>query len=115
MRAIQYTKKVITNILSLIYSTCTNDLVINSKQASVIEDFFFAFCIEFNRLFIADSLLMNLLKKHCMVKAKVCFDNTKSIFRNNYLEDKNAIIDFFSTNDNYTILNKIRILEKNHV
>lgn len=109
MKAILYTKKVSTNILRLIYSTCTNDLVINSKQASVIEDFFFAFCIEFNRLFIADSLLMNVLQKHCIVKAKVCLHTTKSNFRENFIEDKNAFVDFFNTNENYTILNKIRI------
>jgi hypothetical protein len=36
MRAIEYMKKLITNILRLIYSTCTNDLVIHSKQSSVI-------------------------------------------------------------------------------
>lgn len=109
MKAVLYTKKVSTNILRLIYSTCTNDLVIHSKQASVIEDFFFAFCIEFNRLFIADSLLMNIFQKHCIVKAKVFLHTTKSNFRENFIADKNAFIDFFNINENYTILNKIRI------
>lgn len=112
MKAIQYTKKVSTNILRLIYSTCTNDLVINSKQASVIEDFFLAFCIEFNRLFIADSLLMNVLQKHCIVKAKIYIDHTKSICRDNFLEDRNAFLEFFGSNENYSILNKMRLFEK---
>ena len=112
MKAIQYTTKVSTNILRLFYSTCTNDLVINSKQASVIEDFLLAFCIEFNRLFIADSLVMNLLQKHFIAKAKMCIDNTKQVFKDNFIEDRNAVLEFFSANENYSILNKMRLFEK---
>lgn len=62
MRAIQYTSKARQNISSLFYSTCTNDLFI--KQSHNIEFFIVAFFIEFNRLFIADSLVMKVIKKN---------------------------------------------------
>jgi hypothetical protein len=51
-------------MIHLIYSTCTNDLIVYSKQASNIEIFILAFLIECNRHFIADSLLMNVFKKY---------------------------------------------------
>ena len=114
MKAIEYTNKLGTNILRLIYSTCTNDLVIQSKQASVIEDFLFAFCIEFNRIFIADSLLMNLLEKHLIVKTKVYLNNTKTLCKNNLVMNKNVVADFFNGTNNYYILNKLRIFEKSN-
>jgi hypothetical protein len=64
MRAIEHTKKMSNKMIHLFYSTCTNDLVVNSKQASNIEVFILAFFIECNRQFIADSLFMDILKKH---------------------------------------------------
>jgi len=64
MRAIEHTKTISKKIIHLIYSTCTNDLIVYSKQASNIEIFILAFLIECNRHFIADSLLMNVFKKY---------------------------------------------------
>ena len=45
MKVIQYTKQIIKKSILLFYSTCTNDLIIYSKQASNIELFILAFFI----------------------------------------------------------------------
>ena len=112
MRAIEYTNKVSTNILHLIYSTCTNDLVINSKQASIIEDFLFAFCIEFNRLFIADSILMNKLKKNLVENTKMHLNTTMSLYKSNFVATKNTLLEFFNSENSFVSLDKITIFEK---
>ena len=112
MRAIEYTNKVSTNILHLLYSTCTNDLVIHSKQASIIEDFLFAFCIEFNRLFIADSLLMNVLKTKIIAKMKMNFNQATKLFKNNDIEIKETIRAFFNDDNKFPVLNKITMFDK---
>lgn len=95
MKAIINSKKISTNIVCLIYSTCTNDLVIQAKQASVIESFFIAFCIEFNRIFIADSIAINVLQKHCFIKAKNYFVTTKNKFSDNCLKTNLSINNLF--------------------
>lgn len=64
MKTIEHTKHIAKNIIHLVYSTCTNDLIVYSKQASNIELFILAFFIECNRLFIADSVAMNVLQKY---------------------------------------------------
>lgn len=63
MRVIEHTKKISNKVIQLFYCTCTNDLIVNSKQASNIEVFILAFFIEFNRQFFADGLFMNIFKK----------------------------------------------------
>ena len=57
-------KKIRNGIIQLFYATCTNDLIVYSKQASNIEIFILAFFIEFNRHFIADTLFMDVLMKY---------------------------------------------------
>jgi hypothetical protein len=64
MGAIEYIKKICKGIIQLFYATCTNDLILYSKQASNIEIFILAFFIECNRHFIADSLFMDVFKKY---------------------------------------------------
>lgn len=64
MGAIEYSKKISNGIIQLFYATCTNDLIVYSKQASNIEIFILAFFIECNRHFIAESLFMDVFKKY---------------------------------------------------
>ena len=115
MRAIEYTNKVSTNILHLLYSTCTNDLVIHSKQASIIEDFLFAFCIEFNRLFIADSLLMNVLKTKVIAKMKMNINQGITFCKNTDLEIKDTVSEFFNADNWSLVLNKITMFDKTNI
>ena len=98
MRAIQYTNQARKNILSLLYSTCTNDLVICSKQASILEAFVLAFFIEFNRLFIADSPFINALQKNLILKIKVYLNAKKNLYNGILVENRNGIVAFFNTN-----------------
>lgn len=63
MGAIEHTKKISKKMIHLFYATCTNELIIYSKQASNIEIFILAFIIEINRHFIAEGFFMNLFKK----------------------------------------------------
>lgn len=63
MRAIEKTKEISKKMIHLFYATCTNELIVYSKQASNIEIFILAFFIECNRLFIADSFFMDVFKK----------------------------------------------------
>lgn len=113
MRAIEYTSKVSTNILHLLYSTFTNDLVINSKQACIIEDFLFAFCIEFNRLYIADSILIKKLKKHLVEKTNMHLNACMRLYKSNFVETKNTVLEFFNSDNSFFRFDKIAIFEKN--
>ena len=115
MKAIEYTNKVSTNILHLLYSTCTNDLVINSKQASIIEDFLFAFCIEFNRLFIADSLLMNVLKTKVIARMKMNRIQVTSFCKNTDLEIKDTLKTFFNGANWSTVLSKSTMFDNPNI
>ena len=115
MKAIEYTNKVSTNILHLLYSTCTNDLVINSKQASIIEDFLFAFCIEFNRLFIADSLFMNVLKTKVIARVKMNMIQATSFCKNTDLEIKNTLKTFFNGANWSTVLSKSTMFDNPNI
>ncbi|WP_367755553.1 hypothetical protein [Flavobacterium sp. WC2430] len=63
MSAIEKTKELSKKMIRLFYATCTNELIVYSKQASNIEIFILAFFIECNRLFIADSFFMDVFKK----------------------------------------------------
>lgn len=114
MKAIYYTKKAGTNIVRLIYAACTNDLIVNSKLASIIEDFLLAFCIEFNRLFIADSLLMNALQKHLIVKMKEYWNSKNNLYNIILTENKNTVLEFFNTHNTFRILDKLRLFEKSN-
>ena len=115
MRAIEYTNKVSTNILHLLYSTCTNDLVIHSKQASIIEDFLFAFCIEFNRLFIADSFLMTVIKTKVISKVKKNYNDSKSLYKNNWVESKDAVLEFVKAENWFAVLKKIAFFDNSNI
>lgn len=63
MRAIEQIKKISKKIIHLFYATCTNELIVYSKQASNIEIFILAFFIECNRQFITDGFFMEVFKK----------------------------------------------------
>ncbi|WP_141672818.1 hypothetical protein [Flavobacterium crassostreae] len=78
MKAIEHTKQIFKKIIHLIYATCTNDIIVYSKQASNIELFIVAFFVECNRLFIADSIAMNAVQKHYFnkIQAYTTFRNT---------------------------------------
>ena len=111
MTAIEYTNKVSTNIINLIYSTCTNDLIVHSKQASIVENFLLAFCLEFNRLFIADSLLMKVLKEHVIVKTKEYCKSKKTYCNAVLIANRNAISDYFRVNNLVDRFNRAREFE----
>ena len=112
MKAIQYTKKLSNSIVHLMYCTCTNDTFVNSKQASILEDFILAFIIEFNRLFIANSLLIQVLKKHLFVKMDLSMANQKQIFIALFTEYKNGFLEVFNTNNfKFNKLNKLTMFE----
>lgn len=117
MKAIQYTSKVSKIILRLFYCTCTNDLIVNSKRTCGVDDFLLAFCIEFNRFFIADSLLMNRLQQHLIVKAKVYLETKKSFCNAILTENKNAFLEFFTANNSNTIpnFNKMNSFERSNI
>ena len=115
MKAIEYTNKVSRNILHLLYSTCTNDLVIQSKQASIIEDFLFAFCIEFNRLFIADSLLINVLKKQLIAKMKMNFTEAITLCKNNIIENTSVVLEFFNADTKSGVFNTVTMFDRSNI
>lgn len=111
MKAIEYTNKLSTNIINLIYSTCTNDLIVHSKQASILESFLLAFCLEFNRLFIADSLLMMVLKEQVIVKTKEYCKSKKTSCNAVLIANRNAISDYFRVNNLVDRFNRAREFE----
>jgi uncharacterized protein with PQ loop repeat len=94
MKAIENIKKVGKKIIHLFYSVCTNDLIVYSKQASNIEIFILAFIIECNRIFIADSIYMNILQKHVLVKINTFVETNNSIQFPTWIEMKNSALDF---------------------
>ncbi|MEZ7499042.1 hypothetical protein QO200_09835 [Flavobacterium sp. Arc3] len=96
MKAIQHTKKIIKNSIHLFYSICTNDLIVYSKQASNIEIFVLAFFIECNRLFIADSVFMNAVQKHLLVKIRTFLASNNNIQSSILVEIKNATFEMFN-------------------
>jgi uncharacterized protein with PQ loop repeat len=89
MDAIELIQKIIGNILRLTYSICTNDMIVNSKQASNIEIFILAFFVESHRLFIADSMLVNAIHKHILDRNK-SFVNAKRTVYNSIWVEKTA-------------------------
>lgn len=101
MKAIQYTKQIIKKSIHLVYSTCTNDLIIYSKQASNIELFILALFIEFNRLFIADTALMNAIQKQVLGKLVTSYRLHLSLAQVNWIETKNAIAELFVDNNEF--------------
>lgn len=111
MRTIEYTRKASSNIIKLFYCTCTNDVFVNSKQASLLENFFIAFLIEFNQLFIADSLLVNKLQSHLILKTKNYFVVNKEVCANIWMDYKNAIVEHFNFNTIVEKINETLILE----
>lgn len=101
MKAIQYTKQIIKKSIHLVYATCTNDLIIYSKQASNIELFIVAFFIEYNRLFIADTALMNAIQKQVLGKLVTSCRLHLSLAQVNWIETKNAIAELFVDNNEF--------------
>ena len=102
MTAIQYTKQIIKKSIHLVYSTCTNDLIIYSKQASNIELFIVAFFIEYNRLFIADTVFMNTVQKEVLGKLVTSYRLNLSLAQVNWIETKNAIVELFADNNEFS-------------
>lgn len=96
MKAIEHIKKIIKNSIHLFYSICTNDLIVYSKQASNIEIFVLAFFIECNRLFISDSLFMNVVQKHLLVKIKTFVGSKYNIQNSILVEIKNSALEMFN-------------------
>jgi hypothetical protein len=96
MKAIQHTKKIVKNSIHLFYSICTNGLIVYSKQASNIEIFLLAFFIECNRLFIADSVFMNVEQKHFLVKIRTSVASKKNIQNTVLIEIKNSAFEMFN-------------------
>jgi hypothetical protein len=90
MKAIEHTKHIAKNIIHLVYSTCTNDLIVYSKQASNIELFILAFFIECNRLFIADSIAMNTLQKYYFKRMQAYVTIKNNITDHKWFEIKNT-------------------------
>lgn len=112
MRALQYTSKARKNISNLLYSTCANDLFI--KQSNNIEFFVIAFFIEFHHLFIADSLLMNALQKHCIDKTKLFLSSKMDVYNVIVAENKNTFLEVFDTNNMFSVFHKLRLFEKSN-
>lgn len=94
MKAIEHIKNIGKKIIHLFYSVCTNDLIVYSKQASNIEIFVLAFFIECNRIFIADSIYMNILQKHVFVKINTFVKSNNCIQYPAWVEMKNSVLDF---------------------
>lgn len=101
MKAIQYTKRILKQTTYLVYATCTNDLIIYSKQASNVELFVLAFLIECNRLFIADSIFMNVLQKHLFVKTKSIWIAKNNFQRSIGTEIRSLVPEFFTSSVQY--------------
>jgi uncharacterized protein with PQ loop repeat len=101
MKVIVYTKQIIKQTTYLVYATCTNDLIIYSKQASNVELFVLAFLIECNRLFIADSILINVLQKRLYLKAKSLGIAKNNLQKSIGLKLQNFIPEFFSGDNQY--------------
>lgn len=98
MKAIEHTKQIIKKSIHLIYATCTNDLIIYSKQASNIELFILAFFIECNRLFIADSVAMNVLQKYYYSKMQAYATIKNTIAEHKWFEIKNTTVELLFSN-----------------
>ncbi|MGM8360295.1 hypothetical protein ACSV4D_00095 [Flavobacterium sp. ARAG 55.4] len=97
MKAIQYIKNTGTAIIRLMYAVCTNDMIMYSRQASNIEVFVVAFFIEFNRLFIADSLFMNALQKHMFLNIKKDFKYKSNLYKTIFLENKSCFLKYLNS------------------
>lgn len=114
MNVIQNSINITGNILNLFYSTCTNEMFVNSRPTSVLEDFIIAFLIEFNRLFIADSLIINKLQEHFIQKTRLHFREKKIEYKITLENFKFSLLNFINPNDFYTEFTAIEIDEKNH-
>ena len=116
MKAIQYTRKTGSNIIRLFYATCTNDFIIYSKQASNVEIFVLAFFIEFNRLFISDTVFMSAKQKQFIQNMKLNFHTKKSIDDWFLTHDKKAFLELFNKNNFFGRLNRKKRFElSNHL
>ncbi|NRS87173.1 hypothetical protein HNQ02_000073 [Flavobacterium sp. 7E] len=104
MKTIEHTKHIAKNIIHLVYSTCTNDLIVYSKQASNIELFILAFFIECNRLFIADSVAMNVLQKQVLVKLSNHWNINSNLIKVNWTALKNHSNELLNNN---TVFNSL--------
>ena len=102
MKVVQYAKEIIKKSIHLVYATCTNDIIIYSKQASNIELFIVAFFIECNRIFIADTVFMNMLQKEVVGKIVTSYKVNLSLAQVNWVEIKNAIDVLVSTHSKFS-------------
>lgn len=113
MKAVHYIQQTIKKSIHLVYATCMNDVIIYSKQASNIELFILAFFIEYNRLFIADTVFMNTLQNEVLGKIVTSYKVNLSLAQVKWLETRNAVIELFSNENEFvnqyneeTILNQ---------
>ncbi len=100
------------NILNLFYSTCTNEMFINSRPTNILEDFIFAFFIEFNRLFIADSLVVNKLQKHIIEKTKQFINSKMNVCNVIVTQIRDMFLEVFETNTMFRVFYKLRLIDK---
>ena len=61
---------------------------------------------------MADSLLMNEVQKHVIIKVEAQWATTKTFFKMNWIENKNALLAFFKTKNDCSFFYKITIFEK---
>ncbi|WP_366185231.1 hypothetical protein [Flavobacterium ovatum] len=111
MVAIELIEKIIGNILRLTYSICTNDMIVNSKQASNIEIFILAFFVEYHRLFIADSMLVNAIQKQILDKYKLFVNAKRNVYNSILIEKIAEENQFMSYNNIYGSVNCNKMFE----
>jgi uncharacterized protein with PQ loop repeat len=111
MVAIENIKEVIKKGIHLFYAICTNDMIVNSKQASNIEIFVLAFFVECNRLFIADSILMNAIQKHIVDKYKSFLNVKKNVYHAILIENTTTVNNVIAYNNIYGCLNCNKMFE----
>ncbi|AWG21161.1 hypothetical protein FFWV33_06240 [Flavobacterium faecale] len=80
MKAIESIKIIIENGLHLFYATCTNDLIVNSKQSSNLEIFVLAMCIESNRMFLSNTTLAKSFEKHIIQNSHSIWQSIKLVY-----------------------------------
>lgn len=112
MKVIQNSINMTGNILNLFYSTCTNEMFINSRPTNILEDFIFAFFIEFNRLFIADSLVVNKLQKHIIEKTKQFINSKMNVCNVIVTQIRDMFLEVFETNTMFSVFYKLRLIDK---
>lgn len=87
MKAVIYINRIIENAVRLFYATCTNDLIVNSKQSGTLEIFFLAMCIESNRMFISNTTLAKSFEKHIIENSRTTWQSIKLMYLFIFIQD----------------------------